>query len=60
MVRAKESREVRQALDALQAATLRLVGSGSIQPAIFVGMFRELDAITQARRTRLQRKRSDL
>jgi hypothetical protein len=29
-------------------------------PIMVVEMFRELDAITQARRARLQRKRSDL
>jgi hypothetical protein len=33
-------REVRQALGALYPATLRLVGNGSIQPAIFVELFR--------------------
>ena len=54
MATERESREVTQALDALYAATLRLTENGSKHPAIFVEMLRQLDAITQARRTRLQ------
>ena len=53
MAKGKESREVTQALDALYAVALRLMEKGSRQPAIFVEMFKQLDAITQARRTRL-------
>ena len=53
MATGKESREVTQALDALYAVALRLMENGSRQPAIFVEMFKQLDAITQARRTRL-------
>ncbi len=54
MATERESREVTQALDALYAATLRLTENGSKHPAILVEMLRQLDAITQARRTRLQ------
>ena len=53
MAKAKESREVTQALDALYASAMRLMESGSRQPEIFVEMFKQLDTITQARRTRL-------
>ncbi|MGH6835374.1 MAG: hypothetical protein ACREC9_07455 [Methylocella sp.] len=53
MAAERESREVTQALGALYAATLRLTENGAKHPAIFVEMFRQLDAITQARRTRL-------
>jgi Protein of unknown function (DUF4239) len=53
MAKGKESREVTQALNALYAAALRLMENGSRPPAIFVEMFKQLDAITQARRTRL-------
>ena len=53
MARKKESREVTQALDALYAVALRLTENGSRHPAIFVEIFKQLDAITQARRTRL-------
>ena len=53
MATGKESREVTQALNALYAAALRLMENGSRQPAIFGEMFKQLDAITQARRTRL-------
>jgi Protein of unknown function (DUF4239) len=54
MATGKESPEVTQALNALYAAALRLMENGSRQPAIFVEMFKQLDAITQARRTRLR------
>jgi Protein of unknown function (DUF4239) len=53
MAKEKEGREVTQALDALYAAALRLSANGSRQPAILGDMFRQLDTITQARRTRL-------
>jgi Protein of unknown function (DUF4239) len=53
MATGKESREVTQALDALYAAALRLTENGSRQPAIFGEIFKQLDAMTQARRTRL-------
>src|ERR1700730_473331 len=53
MATGNESREVTQALNALYAAALRLVENGSRQPAIFVEMLKQLDAITLARRTRL-------
>jgi hypothetical protein len=47
MAAGKESHEVTQALDALYAAALRLTDKGSRQPALFVEMFKQLDAITQ-------------
>jgi len=47
------SREATQALDALYAATLRLAAEGLRQPAILAEMFKQLDAITQARVHRL-------
>ncbi len=53
MATGKESREVTQALNALYAVTLHLMENGSRQPPIFVEMFKQLDAITYARRTRL-------
>ena len=53
MAAGKESHEVTQALDALYAAALRLTDKGSRQPALFVEMFKQLDAITQARRVQL-------
>jgi Na+/melibiose symporter-like transporter len=53
MAAGKESHEVTQALDAVYAAALRLTDKSSRQPAIFVEMFKQLDAITQARRVRL-------
>jgi hypothetical protein len=53
MAKGKESREVTQALNALYAAALRLMENGSKHQAVFVEMFKQLDTITQARRTRL-------
>jgi uncharacterized integral membrane protein len=53
MATERESREVTRALDALYAAALRQMENGSRHPAIFAEMLRQLDAITQARRTRL-------
>jgi uncharacterized integral membrane protein len=54
MAAGEDSREVTQALDALYADALRLMEKGSRQPAIFGEIFKQLDAITQARRIRLQ------
>jgi hypothetical protein len=48
-----ESRGATQALGAVYAAALRQMENGSKHSAIFVEMFKQLDAITQARRTRL-------
>jgi hypothetical protein len=53
MAREKEGPEATQALNALYAAALRLSANGSRQTAILGDIFRQLDAITQARRTRL-------
>ena len=53
MAKAKESRAVTQALDALDASAMRFMQNGSRQPEIFVEVFKQLDTITQARRTRL-------
>jgi hypothetical protein len=53
MATEKGSSEVTQALDALYAAALRLTENGSKQTAVLMEMFKQLDAITQARRTRL-------
>ncbi len=49
----KESRAVTQALDALYASAMRFMENGSRQPEIFMEVFKQLDTITQARRTRL-------
>jgi hypothetical protein len=53
MAAGNESQEVAQALNALYAAALRLTDKGSRHPAIFGEMFKQLDAITQARRVQL-------
>ena len=53
MAKETGSREVTQALDALYAAALRFSENGSRQPAISLEMLKQLDVITQARRTRL-------
>jgi hypothetical protein len=53
MATERESREATQALGSVYAAALRQMENGSKHPAIFVEIFRQLDAITQARRTRL-------
>ena len=53
MAKEKESREVTQSLGALYATVLRLTGDGSSRQAILFEIFKQLDAITQARRTRL-------
>jgi hypothetical protein len=49
----KHSREVTQALDALYAATLRLNEGESRQTALLIEIFKQLDTITEARRSRL-------
>ena len=53
MAKTKESREVTQALNDLYASTMYLMDSQPRQPQIFGEMFRQLDAVTQARRSRL-------
>ena len=53
MAKAKESRAATQALDALYGSVMHLMENGSRQPVIFVELFKQLDTITQARRTRL-------
>jgi hypothetical protein len=53
MATGNESHEVTKALDALYAAALHLMVNGSRQPEIFAETFKQLDAVTQARRTRL-------
>ena len=53
MAREKESREVTQALNTLYTTAVRLAANGSTQPAILAEVFRQLDAITAARRARL-------
>lgn len=47
------SPEVTVALDELYAAALRLAQGGSQQPSVLVEMFRQIDTMTQARRSRL-------
>jgi hypothetical protein len=44
---------VTAALTAVYAAALRLARSGSLQPALQMEMFHQLDVITQARRARV-------
>jgi hypothetical protein len=53
MAKGKESREATRALDGLYAATLHLTEDGSRSPAILSEIFKQLDAVTQARRLRL-------
>lgn len=53
MAAEKASPEVTHALDTLYATALKLAASGSRQPAVLVEVFKQLDAITQARRARL-------
>ncbi|MGH3429352.1 MAG: hypothetical protein ACRDQZ_17600 [Mycobacteriales bacterium] len=53
MAKEQASPEVNQALNELYAAALRLAHSGSLEAAVQVAMFHQLDAITQARRNRL-------
>jgi hypothetical protein len=49
----QESPEVTAALDELYAAAVSLAQGGSEPPAVLVEMFRQIDALTQARRGRL-------
>ena len=53
MAAGKESHEVTDALGTLYASVLRLTESDSKQPALWIEMFKQLDEITHARRTRL-------
>lgn len=53
MAKQSESREATQALDALYAAALNLAAKGAIPLPVISEMFKQLDTITQARRTRL-------
>jgi hypothetical protein len=53
MEKAKASREVTQALNALYANAIHLMDSKSRPPEIFGEIFKQLDTVTQARRTRL-------
>lgn len=48
-----DSPDVTRALDELYAATIRLAEKSPVPPAVLTEMFKQLDAITQARRTRL-------
>jgi Na+/melibiose symporter-like transporter len=53
MAEERESSDVTHALDELYAATIRLADKGQAPSAVVTEMFRQLDIITQARRTRL-------
>ncbi len=53
MAAANESREVTQALNDLYATAIRQMENQSRRPQIFGEMLRQLDALTQARRSRL-------
>lgn len=53
MAREKASPEATQALDTLYGSALQLAQSGTLQPAVQEEMFKQLDSVTQARRTRL-------
>jgi hypothetical protein len=53
MSKGAASPETRQALDAVYVAALRVASDGLRQPAILSEMFKQVDAITQARRVRL-------
>ncbi len=50
----KVSDQVTKALDALYASAIRMSTSGQRHPAVLAEMFKQLDTLTQARRTRLQ------
>lgn len=54
MAEEKGSSEATRALDNLYASTLRLADKGLLAPPILSELFKQLDVITQARRTRLQ------
>ena len=53
MAQGKESDEVTEALDAVYVAALRLTEGETRQPALLIEIFKQLDSITEARRTRL-------
>ena len=53
MATEKESPDVTQALDALYATALSYADHASRQSAVQSELFKQLDAVTQARRTRL-------
>jgi hypothetical protein len=53
MANGQSSPEATQALDALYGAVLRVASGGLRQPAILSEVFKQVDAITQARRVRL-------
>jgi hypothetical protein len=48
-----ESLDVTRALNELYVTTIHLTGTGSLAPPVLAEMFKQLDSITQARRTRL-------
>ncbi len=54
MAEEKGSSEVTHSLDYLYASTLRLANKGSLAQPILSELLKQLDVITQARRTRLQ------
>ncbi len=54
MAEEKGSTEVTRSLDFLYASTMRLADKGLLAPSILSELFKQLDVITQARRTRLQ------
>lgn len=53
MAEGQSSREATQALDTLYGAVLSVASGGLRQPAVLSEAFRQVDAITQARRVRL-------
>lgn len=53
MAAEQESREATQALGALYAAALRVMDDGTQRSAVSYGMLEQLNAMTEARRTRL-------
>ena len=53
MANEKESPAVTKALDALYATAITFTGRSPQAPAVQAELFKQLDAITQARRTRL-------
>lgn len=54
MAEEKGSSDVTHSLDNLYASTIRLADKGLLAPPILSELFKQLDVITQARRTRLQ------
>ena len=53
MAKTKESREVTEALNALYASAMHLMENQSRQSQIFAEILRQLDSLTQARRSRI-------